>query len=675
MSTLEETGCPPTVDRNTRSSAAFPVIDISEKGAVAEIDAALRSWGGFVCTGHSIDPELLLAMQEVSRKFFALPQDVKDAVHLRHAGAQWRGYMPMGGERSEGGTLMDHKEGLYCGDEHDPNGPRCLAKLPTWGQNLLPDEALPSMRGVLQRYTAAVKGLGDRMMDLISIALGLDEKYIQTHVTQNDAISLVRIFHYPPAPSHLGYTESPFKLQRTATEPERWGIGSHSDYGLWTMILADARGLEFRHPEHGWVKVPLVLNGFVMNVGDVLDKFTGGLYKSRHHRARNASPSSARLSIPFFYDPNWTTRLRALPLDVPPGDAGDAGDAGETRDERWARTKITCDFDGRVQYSDLLAKKVAKVFPDLVPPRLLASLDSTSAPSTRHTVIVRVPEKQLTAALLDAIQDDRLRVTKHVLYETLGCAQLQLSQLHAFMEHHVWAVYDYFQLLKRLQAHLTCVRVPWAPTADPAMRRFISVIVLEEECDVFEDGRTHGSHLELYIRGMEQAGANTRPIKNFLKRYAEAGAAPSEAEVVAALEAVTTEAALEAVGAPRAAARHVRSTLDLAQRGSISEVAAVFTFGREDVIPAMFSQLLQGGMAQQCNIFRYYLERHIELDGDDHGPLAIALVERLCGTDAADEQTQARWLAAQAAAQRAFAMRVQLWDAVVEQATSISRSA
>ena len=145
----DETSCPPTVDRNTRSSAAFPIIDISEKGAVVEIDAALRSWGGFVCTGHSIDPELLLAMQEVSRKFFALPQDLKDAVHLRHAGAQWRGYMPMGGERSEGGTLMDHKEGLYCGDEHDPNEPRCLAKLPTWGQNLLPDEALPSMRGVL----------------------------------------------------------------------------------------------------------------------------------------------------------------------------------------------------------------------------------------------------------------------------------------------------------------------------------------------------------------------------------------------------------------------------------------------------------------------------------------------------------------------------------------------
>ena len=235
-----------------------------------------------------------------------------------------------------------------------------------------------------------------------------------------------------------------------------------------------------------------------------------------------------------------------------------------------------------------------KVFPDLVPARLLASLDSTSAPSTRHTAIVRVPEKQLTAALLDAIQDDRLRVTKHVLYETLGGAQLQLSQLHTFMEHHVWAVYDYFQLLKRLQAHLTCVRVPWAPTADPAMRRFISEIVLEEECDVFEDGKTHGAHLELYIRGMEQAGANTLPIKNFLKRLAEAGAASSEAEVVAALEEATTEAALEAVGAPRAAARHVRSTLDLAQRGSIGEVAAVFAFGREDVVPAMFSQLLQG---------------------------------------------------------------------------------
>ena len=687
-----------TVIRGADDGRTFPVIDISGPRAqvVADLDDALRGWGGFVCVGHSLDNALMKRMLEAAYAFFALPDHVKSKVDLVQGGggAAWRGYMPIGGERSVSGSIEDFKEGLYCGEEHDPKNPRCLAGLPTWGQNVLPDEQLPELRGILQEYTTAVKKLGDVMMDLISLALGLPEDYIQKHVTHRDAVALVRCFHYPAQAAAVESAvesavkaadlpseredESPLKMaRRHPPEETRWGIGPHSDYGLWTMILTDAAGLEFRHPQHGWTRVPHIDGAFVMNVGDVLDRLTSGLYKSRHHRARNLTSRASRLSIPFFYDPNWSARMRALPI-VPPDGACD--DHDESREQRWSRTKISCAFDGSVEYSAFLAKKVAKVFPDLVPKQVLASLESTTAPSTRHAIVIRLKNKELTAALVDAIQVHRMRVTKHPLYKQLTVTRLRTLDLRVFMEHHVWAVYDYFQLLKRLQAHLTCVCVPWRPTADPAMRRFISEIVLEEECDVFEDGKTHGSHLELYLRAMVQAGANTAPMCSWLakleamsdasgsSRMAESGAAtwPCQGAALSSL--------LEDLGAPPAAAAHVAATMDLAQNGSIAEVAAVFTFGREDVIPTMFSALLQGeddSGLQACTIFKYYLERHIELDGDDHGPLAIALVERLCGIDTKDECARANWMQAEKAVKHAFEMRVALWDAVLARIVTV----
>lgn len=127
--------------------------------------------------------------------------------------------------------------------------------------------------------------------------------------------------------------------------------------------------------------------------------------------------------------------------------------------------------------------------------------------------------------------------------------------------------------------------------------------------------------------------------------------------------------ALIRLGAPRAAAEHVGATMALALHGATSAVASVFTFGREDVIPTMFSQLRAAGASQalerEASIFCYYLDRHIELDGEDHGPLALALVDRLCGTDAADPQAQARWRDAEAVVQAALRSRAALWDAVL----------
>jgi len=243
-----------------------------------------------------------------------------------------------------------------------------------------------------------------------------------------------------------------------------------------------------------------------------------------------------------------------------------------------------------------------------------------------------------------------------------------------FMEHHVWAVWDYFQLLKRLQREFTCVALPWRPTSDPQLRRFISEIVLEEECDLCEDGRTYQSHLEIYLRAMRQAGADVGPIERFLKGLAEIW---NDCKVNAVLPGRVATLARDC-GAPAAAVDHIEITVRLAVSGGLPEVAAVFTFGREDVIPAMFSQILKdqtgvvggGGVSDNAagrfSIFQYYLERHIELDAGDHAPLAFCLVESVCGTDYSSEQERENWARAEQAVKSAFQAREKLWDAVLK---------
>ena len=177
----------------------------------------------------------------------------------------------------------------------------------------------------------------------------------------------------------------------------------------------------------------------------------------------------------------------------------------------------------------------------------------------------------------------------------------------------------------------------------------------EEECDEAENGVTHLSHLELYIQGMEQAGANTVPIKTFLK----------------ALEDINTEVrfedwlakTLDDCGAPKLAAEHVKKTMKLALNGDICEVASVFTFGREDIIPKVFIKILNNNAIddKRLSTFKYYLERHIELDGKDHAPLAIALVNGVCEDDVT------KWKKAEDAVKMALRARSDLWRAVESQ--------
>jgi hypothetical protein len=239
------------------------------------------------------------------------------------------------------------------------------------------------------------------------------------------------------------------------------------------------------------------------------------------------------------------------------------------------------------------------------------------------------------------LQPARQRMVDHALYRRIQ----SLDDLRTFMEHHVFAVWDFMSLLKALQRDLTCVELPWVPKGNPATRRLINEIVLEEETDLDPEGQPT-SHFELYLRAMREAGADTVPAERLLAALAGGASVP---------------AALAAAQAPAAVQDFVKHTFGVIAAGQPHAVAAAFTFGREDVIPDMFRNLvadLGQRFPGQLDTFIYYLNRHIELDEDHHAPLAHQMVRDLCGTD------PQRWQQAAEVAQQGMAARVALWDGI-----------
>ena len=210
------------------------------------------------------------------------------------------------------------------------------------------------------------------------------------------------------------------------------------------------------------------------------------------------------------------------------------------------------------------------------------------------------------------------------------------------MESHVFAVWDFMALLKTLQRRLTSVEKLWIPTQFPASRRFINEIVLGEESDEY-DGQP-ASHFEIYLAAMRSAGASTAAVDALIR-----GAVDGH---------------LDLSGAPPAAIAFVQNTFAIIEGGSLAAQAAAFTFGREDVIPDMFRGMVRdlnsesGGAWTQ---FVWYLERHIEVDGDEHGPLSLRMVADLCGDD------PALWNEATAAAESSIRARLALWDGILAQ--------
>lgn len=238
----------------------------------------------------------------------------------------------------------------------------------------------------------------------------------------------------------------------------------------------------------------------------------------------------------------------------------------------------------------------------------------------------------------------RKQLVEHPVYAEIR----DLDGLRAFMENHVYAVWDFMSLLKALQINLTSVSLPWMPVGNPATRYLINEIVTGEESDVDEKGN-RTSHFELYLKAMEQAGADMLPIQTLINEL---------------VLGTPIQQALELEIIPEAARKFMQFTFDTIASDKPHLMAAVFTFGREDLIPDMFISLIKELKKQfpdKVDIFQYYIERHIEVDGGQHGELALQMTMELCGDD------PQKWQEATEFVKNALSARIQLWNSIREE--------
>jgi len=242
------------------------------------------------------------------------------------------------------------------------------------------------------------------------------------------------------------------------------------------------------------------------------------------------------------------------------------------------------------------------------------------------------------------IEPLRQEIINHKVYSVIK----DVDDLKVFMQYHVYAVWDFMSLLKTLQNNLTCTTVPWFPIGSADTRHLINEIVVGEESDVDLNG-IRKSHFELYLDAMKQCGADTNQIETFIAVLKKTGDFKS-----AFLSAQT----------PNEAKEFVDFTFEIIGSGKTHLQSAIFTFGREDLIPGMFVSIvndIHNNFPDSIDIFKYYLERHIEVDGDHHSHLAIQMTSNLCG------ENQAFWDQAEKATIESLQKRITLWNGAYNQ--------
>ncbi len=233
----------------------------------------------------------------------------------------------------------------------------------------------------------------------------------------------------------------------------------------------------------------------------------------------------------------------------------------------------------------------------------------------------------------------KLKLINHKLYNKINNSK----KLCVFMQTHVFAVWDFMSLLKKLQQNLTCTNIPWKPSKNSLNARLINEIVLGEETDLNKKGLIL-SHFEMYLNAMTQIGANTQHIRRFISKI------DSE---------INIKEHINSSNIPEYIKEFLNFTFNIINSNKNHEIAAVFTFGREDLIPDMFLKIVKkinSSKKINCDNLIYYLERHIEMDSEEHGPMALKMIKTLCGND------NNKWEEALKCSKDALIHRVKLWD-------------
>jgi hypothetical protein len=245
------------------------------------------------------------------------------------------------------------------------------------------------------------------------------------------------------------------------------------------------------------------------------------------------------------------------------------------------------------------------------------------------------------------IQEYKNQLLTHSLYEKVKT----IEDLHCFLENHIYAVWDFMSLLKALQNKLTCITTPWLPVGNPQVRYLINEIVVAEETDLAMDG-TRQSHFEMYLDAMQQCGATTNVVSEFLENV------KNTQNIFVSIKQSNLHPNVKAF---------LDFTFRVIEEGKAHKIAAAFTFGREDLIPSMFTEILKNFQSNfpetDLSKLIYYFERHIELDADEHGPMAMQMISELCGS------SETKWSEVEEVSVEALQKRIGLWDAIEEQMT------
>jgi isopenicillin N synthase-like dioxygenase len=318
---------------------SIPVIDISSSKSVLELSEALKEIGFCYIKNHGISLELQNGLFQQFRSFFDETLNVKTEIAMKHAGLAWRGYFPLGGELTSG--RPDQKEGIYYGLEGKPG-------LPMHGKNLWPAGSKHTqLKPSVLKYIDETSVLGHHLMGMIAQGLSLPRNYFRTRFTDHPMV-LFRAFNYP---KHV-WTE----------QEDEWGVREHTDYGFLTILLQDnSGGLQVRNRAGKWIEAPPIENTFVINIGDMLEVWTHGIYRSTPHRVRNLGGGD-RISLPLFFDPAWTATLEPIDPALLPKKMLESVDAKMS--DRWDGLNLA-HLSRDLTYGNFIWEKVKKVFPEL----------------------------------------------------------------------------------------------------------------------------------------------------------------------------------------------------------------------------------------------------------------------------------------------------------------------